>query len=174
MAQRLRSAVAGHPDCCPIVVVQSPSYNRAAAVVINTVVAILLLVIAIASSLSSASHCAIISCLLPCPSSASSPLAGCCIASPHATASHLPGFSASHHAITSCHAPLAPLVQLIVALPLHMLQYPSPLCRLTWVVTHMIGLHIELTLLGECDVASTTILGMLISNIVLRVDTRAH
>jgi hypothetical protein len=54
------------------------------------------------------------------------------------------------------------------------LQYPSPLCRLTWVVTHMIGLHIELTMLEECDVASMTILGMLISNIVLTVDTRAH
>ncbi len=41
------SAVAGHPDC-PIVVVQSPSYNHATVVVVNTVVAILLLVIAIA------------------------------------------------------------------------------------------------------------------------------
>ncbi len=38
------------------------------------------------------------------------------------------------------------------------LQYPSPLCRLIWAVTHVIGLHIELTILGECDVASTTIL----------------
>ncbi len=56
--------------------------------------------------------------LLPCPSSASSPSADCCIASPHATASHLPGASASHRTVTSCHAPLAPLVQLIVALPL--------------------------------------------------------
>jgi hypothetical protein len=54
------------------------------------------------------------------------------------------------------------------------LQYPSPLCRLTWAVTHVIGLHVKLTILGECDVASTTILGMLMSNIVLMVDTRAH
>ncbi len=38
----------------------------------------------------------------------------------------------------------------------------------------MIGLHVELTILGEYDVVSTTILGMLISNIVLTVDTRAH
>jgi hypothetical protein len=38
----------------------------------------------------------------------------------------------------------------------------------------MIGLHIKLTILGECDVAPMTILGMLISNIVLTVDTRAH
>ena len=38
----------------------------------------------------------------------------------------------------------------------------------------MIGLRIELTILGECDVALTTILGMLISNIVLTVDTRAN
>jgi hypothetical protein len=59
-----------------------------------------------------------------------------------------------------------------ICLPLP-LQYPSPLCRLTWAVTHVIGLHIELTILGECDVASTTILGMLMSNIVLTVDTRA-
>ncbi len=36
----------------------------------------------------------------------------------------------------------------------HHLQYPSPLCRLTWAVTHMIGLHIKLTILRECDVAS--------------------
>jgi hypothetical protein len=115
----LRSAVAGHPDCCPISVVQSLSYNRATAVVVNTDVAILLLTIAIASSLSSASHRAIASHLSSCPSSASSPPAGCCIASPHATASHLPGASASYCAVTSRHAPLAPLVQLIVALPLH-------------------------------------------------------
>jgi hypothetical protein len=54
------------------------------------------------------------------------------------------------------------------------LQYPSPLCRLTWAGTHVIGLHVELTILGECDVASRTILGMLMSNIVLTVDTRAH
>jgi hypothetical protein len=53
-------------------------------------------------------------------------------------------------------------------------QYPSPLCMLTWLVTHMIGLHFELTILGEYDVALRTILGMLISNIVLTVDTRAH
>jgi hypothetical protein len=38
----------------------------------------------------------------------------------------------------------------------------------------MIGLHVELTTLGECDVASTTILGMIISKKVLTVDTRAH
>jgi hypothetical protein len=38
----------------------------------------------------------------------------------------------------------------------------------------MIGLHVKITILGECDVASTTILGMLISNIVLTVDTMAH
>jgi hypothetical protein len=56
----------------------------------------------------------------------------------------------------------------------YLLQYPSPLCRLTWAVTHVIGLHVKLTILGECDVASTTILGMLMSNIVLTVDTRAH
>jgi hypothetical protein len=54
------------------------------------------------------------------------------------------------------------------------LQYSSPLCRLTWAVTHMIGLHVKLTILGECDVALTTILGMLMSNIVLMVDTRTH
>jgi hypothetical protein len=53
-------------------------------------------------------------------------------------------------------------------------QYPSPLCRLTWVVTQVIGLHVKLTILREYDVASMTILGMLISNIVLMVDTRAH
>ncbi len=38
----------------------------------------------------------------------------------------------------------------------------------------MIGLHVKLTILGEDDVASTTFLGMLISNIVLMVDTKAH
>jgi hypothetical protein len=38
----------------------------------------------------------------------------------------------------------------------------------------MIGLHVKLTRLGGYDVASTTILGMLISNIVLMVDTKAH
>jgi hypothetical protein len=38
----------------------------------------------------------------------------------------------------------------------------------------MIGLHVKLTILRECDVALMTILGMLISNIVLTVDTRAH
>ncbi len=54
------------------------------------------------------------------------------------------------------------------------LQYPSPLCRLKWTVTHVIGLHVKLTILGEYDVALTTILGMLISNIVLMVDTWAH
>ncbi len=54
------------------------------------------------------------------------------------------------------------------------MQYPSLLCRLTWAVTHVIGLHVKLTILGECDVALTTILGMLMSNIVLTVDTRAH
>jgi hypothetical protein len=116
----LRSAVAGHPDCCPTITVQSSSYNCATAVVINTVVAILLLVIAIASSLSSTSRHAIASRLLPCPSSASSPPAGCCIASPHATATHLPGATTSHCAVTSCHTPLAPLVQLIIALSLYM------------------------------------------------------
>ncbi len=54
------------------------------------------------------------------------------------------------------------------------LQYPSPQCRLTWAVTHVIGMHVKFTMLGECDVASTTILGMLISNIVLTEDTRIH
>jgi hypothetical protein len=54
------------------------------------------------------------------------------------------------------------------------MQYPSPLFRLKWAVTHVIGLHVKLTILGECDVASTTILGMPISNILLTVDTRAH
>ncbi len=54
------------------------------------------------------------------------------------------------------------------------MQYPSPLCRLKWAVKHVIGLHVKLTILKEFDVALTTILGMLISNIVLRVDTRAH
>jgi hypothetical protein len=38
----------------------------------------------------------------------------------------------------------------------------------------MIGLHVKLTIIGECDVASMTFLGMLMSNIVLTVDTRAH
>jgi hypothetical protein len=38
----------------------------------------------------------------------------------------------------------------------------------------VIGLHVKLTILGEYDVALTTILGILISNIVLTVDTRAH
>jgi hypothetical protein len=38
----------------------------------------------------------------------------------------------------------------------------------------MIGLHVKLTILGECDVASMTILGMLMSNILLTVDTGAH
>jgi hypothetical protein len=53
-------------------------------------------------------------------------------------------------------------------------QFPSPLCRLKWTVTDVIGLQVKLTILGEYDVASMTILGMLISNIVLTVDTRAH
>jgi hypothetical protein len=60
----------------------------------------------------------IASCLPSCPSSASSPTAGCCIASPDATASNLPSASASHGTVTSRHAPLVPLVQLIVASPL--------------------------------------------------------
>ena len=47
------------------------------------------------------------------------------------------------------------------------MQYPSPLCRLIWAVTHVIGLHVELTTLGECDVALTTFLDILISNVVL-------
>ncbi len=119
VAQRLRSAVAGHPDRCPIVPVQSPSYIFAAAIVVNTIVAILVLAITITSSLSSAYHCTIAPRLLPFPSSASSPLAGCCIASPHTTTSHLPSASASHRTVTSRHAPLAPLIQLIVALPFH-------------------------------------------------------
>jgi hypothetical protein len=59
-------------------------------------------------------------------------------------------------------------------LDLTFLQYPSPLCRLKWVVAHVIGMHIKLTILGEYDVASTTIVGILISNIVFTVDTRAH
>jgi hypothetical protein len=42
-------------------------------------------------------------------------------------------------------------------------QYPSPLCSLKWAVTHVIGLHIELTILGEYGVASTTIVVILIS-----------
>jgi hypothetical protein len=37
-----------------------------------------------------------------------------------------------------------------------------------------IDLHIKVTILGERDVASTNILGMLISKIVLTVDTRAQ
>ncbi len=41
-------------------------------------------------------------------------------------------------------------------------------------VTHVIGLHIKLTMLRECDVALMTISGMLMSNIVLMVDTRTH
>ncbi len=55
------------------------------------------------------------------------------------------------------------------------LQYPLPLCKLKWAVTHMIGLHVELTILGEYDVASMTIVGRY-SNIyiVFTVDTRAH
>jgi hypothetical protein len=36
-------------------------------------------------------------------------------------------------------------------------QYPSSLCRLKWAVTHVISLHVELTILGEYDVASMTI-----------------
>jgi hypothetical protein len=36
------------------------------------------------------------------------------------------------------------------------------------------GLHVELTILGECDVASTTILDIQMSNIVFTVDTRTH
>ncbi len=58
--------------------------------------------------------------------------------------------------------------------PTTMLQYPSPMCRLTWAVTHVIGLHVKLTILGECDVALMTILGTLMFNIVLTVDARAH
>jgi hypothetical protein len=47
---------------------------------------------------------------------------------------------------------------------------------LKWAVTHVIGLHVELTILGEYDVASTTIAGILMSNLVIvfMVDTRAH
>ncbi len=63
---------------------------------------------------------------------------------------------------------------LFAVLPTPGLHYPSPLCRLTWAVKHVIGLHVELTILGKCDLALTTILGILISNIVLMVDTRAH
>jgi hypothetical protein len=44
-----------------------------------------------------------------------------------------------------------------------LLQYPSPLCRLKWVVIHVIGLHVKLTILGEYDVASMTIVGIPIS-----------
>ncbi len=51
-------------------------------------------------------------------------------------------------------------------------HYPSPLCRLKWAVTHVIGLHVELTMLGEYDGALMTII--LISNIVFVVVTRAH
>ncbi len=54
------------------------------------------------------------------------------------------------------------------------LQYPSALCRLIWAVTQVIGLHVELTILGECNVALMNILGILMSNIVLKVDTWAH
>jgi hypothetical protein len=53
-------------------------------------------------------------------------------------------------------------------------QYPSPLCRFKWAVTYVIGLHIEPTILGEYDVALMPIVGILISNIVFTVDTRAH
>ena len=42
---------------------------------------------------------------------------------------------------------------------------PSPLCRLKWAVTHVIGLHIELTILGEYDVASKTIVGTLLCSL---------
>ncbi len=41
-------------------------------------------------------------------------------------------------------------------------------------VTHVIGLHVELAILGEDDVASATILVVLIAYIVLKVDTRAY
>ncbi len=54
------------------------------------------------------------------------------------------------------------------------MQYPSPLCRLKWAVTHVVGLHVELTILGQYDVALTTIVGIIISNIVFTVDARAH
>ncbi len=99
----MHSAVAGHTNCRPIIIIQSPSHNRATTIVVNTVVTILLLVITIVSSLSSASHHAVASCLPSCLSSASSPPAGCCIASPDAATSHLPGASASHCTVTSCH-----------------------------------------------------------------------
>jgi hypothetical protein len=123
-AQRLHSAVAGYQDCHLVVTVQSPPHNCAPTVVVNTIVAILLLVIAIVSSLSSAPHCAVASCLPSCPSSASSPPAGCSIASPDAAASHLPSTSAFHCALTSCHAPLVPPVQLIFMSPLLTLLPP--------------------------------------------------
>ena len=45
------------------------------------------------------------------------------------------------------------------------MQYLSPLCRLIWAVTDVIGLHVKLTILGEYDMASMTILGILIFNI---------
>jgi hypothetical protein len=54
------------------------------------------------------------------------------------------------------------------------LQYPSPLCRLQWAVTHAIGLQVKLTILEEYDVALMAIVGILISNIVFMVDIRAH
>ncbi len=38
----------------------------------------------------------------------------------------------------------------------------------------MIGLQVKLTILGEYDVASTTIVGILISSIVFTVDTSAQ
>jgi hypothetical protein len=44
------------------------------------------------------------------------------------------------------------LVQCLTALYCTMvalLQYPSPLHRLTWAVTHVIGLHVKLTILGS-------------------------
>ncbi len=50
----------------------------------------------------------------------------------------------------------------------------TSVCRLKWALTHVIGLHVKLTILGDCDVAATNILGLLISNIVLMLDTRAH
>ncbi len=42
---------------------------------------------------------------------------------------------------------------------------------LKWAVTHVIGLHVELTILREYDVASTTVADILISNKVFTVDT---
>ena len=53
-------------------------------------------------------------------------------------------------------------------------QYPSPPCRLAWAVTHVIVLNVKLTILREYDVALMTIVGILISNIIFTVDTRAH